>query len=64
MSLLWATLVHMEGLVLPVALLTDVDGARLVEVVEVDGAILERDSGAPVAMVDVVVVLGLEPVAA
>ena len=49
----------MGELLEPVALVTADDGARLVEVDEVDGVIVERASGVPVDLVSVVVVVGL-----
>lgn len=48
----------------PVALVTADDGARLVEVDEVDGVIVERASGVPVDLVSLVVVVGLPELAA
>lgn len=43
----------------PVAILTSEAGVEIVPIVEIDGEILDRRSGAPIDLVSVVVVLGL-----
>lgn len=46
--------------VLPVAVLTGVDGgARLVDVDEVDGVLVERGTGVEIELVDLLTVIGL-----
>lgn len=48
---------------LPVALVTTEEGVKLVLVDEVDGALVERESGAELDLVSVVVVVGLPELA-
>lgn len=55
--------VHMADLVLPVAVVTGPDGARVVEVDEVGGVLVERGCGrVPLDVLSVVVVIGLDAV--
>lgn len=58
------TIVGMDDELLPVAVLTTDDGVEVVGVTErADGSLVRRD-GEPLDLVSIVVVLGLEPLAA
>lgn len=49
---------------LPVAVMTVEGGVELVPVAEVEGELVDRRTGAPLELVSIVVVVGLEPLAA
>ena len=54
----------MEDALLPAAVVLEDDGPRLVLVVEVGGALFDRETGEPLDVASTVVVVGLEAVAA
>ena len=54
----------MEDALLPAAVVLEDDGPRLVLVVEVGGALFDRETGEPLDLASAVVVVGLEEIAA
>lgn len=54
----------MEDALLPAAVVLEDDGPRLVLVVEVGGALFDRETGEPLDVASAVVVVGLEEIAA
>ena len=64
MGLAGGKILVMEDALLPAAVVLEEDGPRLVLVVEVGGALFDRETGEPLDLASTVVVVGLDAVAA